>query len=139
MGRLHAAVEHLSSLVTTNTGKVDGLAVRVQATASAQSSTSSTLVDFGEKHSRALTAAAATTPDRPASNTGESLADTGEQADEDAEARAIVMAAKLSSWSKVAGRVVGGGAGRRGKGCAKGAPERVRVSRQRRSGAGGWS
>lgn len=35
VGRLHAAVEHLSSLNTSKAGKVDGLAVRVQTAASA--------------------------------------------------------------------------------------------------------
>lgn len=86
MDRLHAAVEHIFSLVTTYTGTACGLAERTQAAASSQSSTSSTPVDFGVEQSRALTVAAAATPDRLASNIAESPIEAGEPDDEDAEA-----------------------------------------------------
>lgn len=85
-GSLHAAVDHL---FTSSTGKVEGVAGRVHATAIAQSSTSSTLVNFGEQLSRALTAAAVVSPERLPSTSGESPDNADEQAGEDEQTRAV--------------------------------------------------
>lgn len=95
VGKLQAAVDHLSSLVTSNTGKVDGLAVRMQASVSAQSSTVSTLERFREQLTTALTTVAAATPGGRASNTGESPGDVDEPVDGEEEARTLALAVRV--------------------------------------------
>lgn len=61
--RVQGAVDRLTSLVTTNTVKVEGLAFRVQATASTQATTASTMVAVQERVSEVLFMAASRTPD----------------------------------------------------------------------------
>lgn len=101
VGKLHDAVDHLSNLVTSNTGKVDGLAVRMQASVTAQSSTVSTLEQFRDQLTTALAAAAAATPEGRASNTEESPGDGDGRTDDDSEARGIALAVRVRPFNIV--------------------------------------
>lgn len=101
VGRLHAAVDHLSSLVASNTGKVDGLAVRMQASVSAQSTTVSTLEQFREQLTTALATAATATPGGRVSNSGESPGGAEEPTDKGAQARALALAVRVRLWRVV--------------------------------------
>lgn len=119
--RLQGAVEHLTSLVTTNTGKVDGLSVRMQAAATAQATTSSTLVHFREQISGALAATASASPGgHVASNSGESPGVGALAADDDAEKRALVISVRVlferCRRSVQRARAGGAGWGRRRRG-----------------------
>ncbi|KAK1859881.1 hypothetical protein I4F81_002473 [Pyropia yezoensis] len=91
--RLQGAVDHLTSLVTTNAGQADGLAARMQATARVQASTASTLVEFRERVSEALAVVASGAP------TGAVGTDCGESPDGggDGAAQEVGMAAPVGA------------------------------------------
>lgn len=94
--RLQGAVEHLTSLVTTNTGKVDGLAVRMQATATAQATTASTLVQFRQQMSGVLDRTASGSPSaRVVSNSGESPGGGAVAADDIGDKRNLIISIRV--------------------------------------------
>lgn len=116
ISRLQGAVEYLTSLVTTNTGKVDGLAVRMQATASVQASTASTLVEVRERVSEALAVAGSGAPVGPnGSNSGNTPEYLGDREEADAEKRALVISIRVRcGWRDSSGGGLEGEDGGRG-------------------------
>lgn len=122
---LHGAVDHFISLVETNLSKVDGLAVRVQAMASAQASTTSTLVQFREQVSGALAAVASgSSKGRVLSNSEASPADHAvADNDEDTWTRALVTSIRVQFEELY--RSSRGGVGERGRRRSQGVGRRV--------------
>ncbi|KAK1870018.1 hypothetical protein I4F81_012482 [Pyropia yezoensis] len=109
--RLQGAVDHLTSLVTTNAGMADGLAARMQATASAQASTASNLVEFRERVSEALAVVAAGAPTGAVgTNCGESPDGGGDGAAQEVRMAAPVGAVPAGgvapAWAVPAGGIV---------------------------------
>lgn len=110
--RLQGAVDHLTSLVTTNAGMADDLAARMQATASAQASTASNLVEFRERVSEALAVVASGAPTGAVgTNCGESPDGGGDGAAQEVRMAAPVGAVPAGgivapAWAVPAGGIV---------------------------------
>ncbi|KAK1870121.1 hypothetical protein I4F81_012583 [Pyropia yezoensis] len=108
--RLQGAVDHLTSLVTTNAGQAVGLAARMQATASAQASTASTLVEFRERVSEALAVVASGAPTGAVgTNCGESPDGGGDGAAQEVRMAAPVGAVPAGGIVAPVGAVPAGG------------------------------